>query len=355
MKIHAPLFVALLMLIGIHPVARLSAAAPDDDLEKMRARAQKLVEQGNHAESLALYKTLLQRDDHQGQKLAIDLNSAKDCLTNLNRWEDLDALVDDAVQHHPDDWQLLKMAGQIYILSGQHYGHVQNNTFHRGQAESSGRWVNCFLQDRARGLGFVQRALKKMLATPDVPASERGRFFNDCATFFINGVDATTLLTLTDLETPPDYLSGDGSENPNPYGWRGRGYYPQQSIATPVGADGLPVYHQLPESWEAAKTDGERWRWLLAQAEKVDERSAIEARLSFAQFMQSQIGEQTLVQWHQRGGATDPKELADAFQVLKTLKDDETYARLATGAKRFAMPEEFNYIKLLSTIADNKV
>ncbi len=355
MKIHTPLLFALLTVVGIHPGASLSAAAPDTDLEKSRARAQKLDEQGNHAEALALYKTLLQRADRQGQNLAIDLNSAKDGLANLNRWEDLDALVDDTVQRHPDDWQLLKMAGQISILSEQHFGHVQNNTFHRGQAESSGRWVNCVIQDRARGLGFVQRALKKMLATPDVPASDRGRFFNDCAMFFMNGVDATTLLTLTDLEAKPDYLSGVDSENQNPYGWRGRSYYPQQSISTPVGADGLPVYHHLPETWEAAKTDGERWRWLLAQAEKTDERSAVEARLTFAQFMQSQIGEQTLVQWHQRGGATDPKELADAFQALKTLKDDETYARLATGAKRFAMPDEFNYIKLLTGIADNKV
>ncbi len=35
------------------------------------------------------------------------------------------------------------------------------------------------------------------------------------------------------------------------------------------------------------------------------------------------------------------------------LKEDETIARLATGIKRFTMPDEFNYIKVYKQIADN--
>jgi uncharacterized protein YfaS (alpha-2-macroglobulin family) len=74
-----------------------------------------------------------------------------------------------------------------------------------------------------------------------------------------------------------------------------------------------------------------------------------------AQFMQSQIGEQTLVMWNARGGGNSVKDLGDAINALKALKDDETYAKLATGPKRFPMPDEFNYIKLLNTVADNKL
>ena len=36
-----------------------------------------------------------------------------------------------------------------------------------------------------------------------------------------------------------------------------------------------------------------------------------------------------------------------------TLKDDETIARLATGIKRFTLPDEFNPIKIYQTIADD--
>ena len=39
--------------------------------------------------------------------------------------------------------------------------------------------------------------------------------------------------------------------------------------------------------------------------------------------------------------------------ALQTLKDDETIARLATGIKRFTLPDEFNPIKIYQTIADD--
>ena len=36
-----------------------------------------------------------------------------------------------------------------------------------------------------------------------------------------------------------------------------------------------------------------------------------------------------------------------------TLEDDETIARLATGIKRFKLPDEFNPIKIYQAIADD--
>ncbi len=38
---------------------------------------------------------------------------------------------------------------------------------------------------------------------------------------------------------------------------------------------------------------------------------------------------------------------------LETLQDDETVAWLATGIKRFKLPDEFNPIKIYQTIADD--
>lgn len=315
------------------------------DLKKERERAATLASQSNHKEALDVLKTLLQRKDHHGYDLAVDLNTAKDCLASLNRWQEFDALVDDTVQRHSDDWHLLAMAGQVTFYA-QHYGHVQENKFHRGNAESSGPQVYCQLQDRARCLHFMQLAMKAMPAGER--GSERSRHFINFANYLLQNVDTTTLFTLTDLETPPDYLSSETSGLP----W---GYYGRQQQATPVGADNLPLYHYIPESWEAAKTDGERMRWLLSQAGTMDERNGLEAHHIFAQFMQSQIGEQTLVQWNVRGGGSNAKDLSDAVNALKTLKDDETYAKLATGPRRFPMPDEFNYIKLLNAIADNKI
>jgi hypothetical protein len=37
-----------------------------------------------------------------------------------------------------------------------------------------------------------------------------------------------------------------------------------------VDAEGRPLFHALPESFAAAATDGERWRWLLKRAGELD-------------------------------------------------------------------------------------
>ena len=47
-------------------------------------------------------------------------------------------------------------------------------------------------------------------------------------------------------------------------------------------------------------------------------------------------------------GRSDPVDP----HALQTLKDDETIAKLATGIRRFALPAEFNPIKIYQTIAD---
>ena len=58
----------------------------------------------------------------------------------------------------------------------------------------------------------------------------------------------------------------------------------------PVDADGNPVYHHMPKSYEAAKTDGERWRWMLAQVVEFEPKRANEMDMVFANFLREQFG-----------------------------------------------------------------
>ncbi len=51
--------------------------------------------------------------------------------------------------------------------------------------------------------------------------------------------------------------------------------------------------------------------------------------------------------------SADGRPEASGPFALDTLKDDETIARLATGIKRFKLPDEFNPIKIYETIADD--
>ena len=72
--------------------------------------------------------------------------------------------------------------------------------------------------------------------------------------------EAWRLQYLTDLNVLPDYEPG----------W---GYY-RRAAGAPVDADGKPVFHRVPKSFEAAETDGQRWRWCLEQAVEFDPQPA---------------------------------------------------------------------------------
>src|SRR5690606_6777767 len=56
-----------------------------------------------------------------------------------------------------------------------------------------------------------------------------------------------------------------------------------------------------------------------------------------------------------RANDGDEEDKTPHLLQLGTLKDNETIARLATGIKRFELPDEFNHIKVWQTIiADGK-
>src|SRR5678815_3900195 len=80
------------------------------------------------------------------------------------------------------------------------------------------------------------------------------------ARLFVHGAgnyEPWRLQYLTDLTKLPDY-----EENYFGYG--------TGSAGAPVDAEGNPVYHRVPKSYEASQTDGERWRWLMARAVEID-------------------------------------------------------------------------------------
>ena len=107
----------------------------------------------------------------------------------------------------------------------------------------------------------------------------------------------------------------------------------------------------MPESFEKARNDGERWRWALAQAVETDPGLLNTVRTSLAGFLLRQFGTQTM-----SGQDVWPRCRVAARShrpvCPRHLKDDETIARLASGIKRFKLPDEFNPIKIYQAIAD---
>ncbi|MCE9545631.1 MAG: alpha-2-macroglobulin, partial [Planctomycetia bacterium] len=124
----------------------------------------------------------------------------------------------------------------------------------------------------------------------------------------------------------------------------------------PVDEAGKPILYRAPRTFEAAKSDGERWRWALVQVGEFAPDRVDEAQMEFANFLRAQFGVETMA-WYGRffgaGESDEPDKDESGTYALHTLTDDETIARLATGIKRFKLPDEFNFIKICQQVAEN--
>ena len=309
----------------------------------LRPRAEKLMKDGNFKEAYEGFKKLC-LDPNSGLA-SQDLINAVQCLHHLGRLPEFDELIEGTIAAHKDDWRLLQTAARQY-LEVPHEGYRVAGRFERGPHRGGGEAVNSMERDRVRALQLAVEAMP--LAQKDDRKAEVSQFFMSLGEMLLNQrgyAEAWRLQTLTDLSMLPDY---DELHYVYSYG---------ESRGAPVDVEGKPVFHMLPTSWEAARTDGERWRWALAQAVENSPSQLNAVRFQFAQFLEQQFGVQTMAQgrWGGRGfgGAAaddETKKNESGTYALHTLKENETIAKLANGIKRFELPDEFNFIKVYQEI-----
>jgi hypothetical protein len=354
-----PGLVAMLGTSGFLGVDLLFAAEPGE--VEMRKQSVSLIEDGNFKEAYDLCRQLVLDPATDSKDLADDFNRAVGCLQQLGRIAEFDRLAESAVDAHAKSWRLLAAVGRHY-RSVDHYGEIIDNQFSRGQRRGGGEVVNTMDRDRVRALQLLIQATELVEGEPHEVA---GLYFQlaDLLRYGTQGGAAWRLQTLTDLETLPD----------NEEGWGQR----VQTSGAPVDAEGNPVFHARPESFESAKSDGERWRWVLAEAGKVDAQRSREVRDHLANFAYEQFGVETIAQSGipfglsnlESDGDTDESDTdegdagdsADDDQTkpsgtfaLHTLADDETIAQLASGVRRFKLPDDYNYIKIYKELAAEK-
>ncbi|MEO0416214.1 MAG: hypothetical protein AAF226_14800, partial [Verrucomicrobiota bacterium] len=152
-----------------------------------------------------------------------------------------------------------------------------------------------------------------------------GEFFMQFAEVTMQVSQMSSLHILSDLE----------SESLEDY-W---GY--TQPTPAPVDSDGAPLFHRIPSSFSNALTDGERWRWALAQAKTKGDSFAKRADMIYADFLAQQFSVST------SGMGFNP-DVADDHPLLAwhKLTDDESICKLATGIKKITLPEEHNFIAI---------
>jgi uncharacterized protein YfaS (alpha-2-macroglobulin family) len=305
-----------------------------------RAKAQKLLKDGNFKEAWELFSRLVLDPATDPVAAGEDLESAVQCLQQLNREHEIDAFREKAVATHPRNPRLLWAAART-LINGNPGGFVVAGEFQRGSHRGGGEWVNSHERDRVRALQLLVAARAAAAGGESLDASQRARLHLSLADALLGqhtNRESWRLQYLTDLDTLPDYD-------------RGNAWWVRSTSGAPVDAEGRPILHRVPESWEAARSDGERWRWALVQTAELDASLARHTRERFAEFLLSQFGVQTMADygWFFARSEEDAKG-PRATWALHTLGEDETMARLATGIQRFKLPDEFNPIRVFQEL-----
>lgn len=307
------------------------------------------MEDGNFKEAYDGMRKLTLSAEVDPKQVGPILREAIECLQRLGRVDEIDAYREAVIEKHAGNWHLLAAAAESY-MKVEHGGFMIAGEFHRGRHRGGGKVVSAAARDRVRALQLLTRAVP--LAADDSARSEVSQMFLQLAQTLLNNrgwLEAWRLQTLTDLGELPDFEKGWVHHR-----WGGE---PQ---GAPVDEDGNPVFHHVPKTWNLAKTDGQRWRWALLQATEVSPERRNEVRLHFAQFLHSQFSVDTLLQydWFRGWGDgahsdEDNEKDESGTYAMHTLASDETIARLATGIKRFDLPDEFNHIKVYEQIVAN--
>ncbi len=322
-----------------------------DENTTLYDNATKLFNQGNYKDAYDIYSKLTLGGGKVPKQAGESLSRAIDCLNRLNRVNEVDEFRENAIAKNPQDWMFLQKAAQSFMY-GDHSGFMISGKFERGQHRGSGKYMNSQERDRVRGLQLYNQAMP-IVRNSTSPGYEKCQFYSDFARAVLQGRgynDSWQMQFLSDLSQLPDYEEGY-------YGYRG------ETKGAPVDENGDPVFYKVPSGFTDAKSDGERWRWLLEEAMKSEPSSKNSIMLQYADFLRNQFGVQTMAyygRFYSRGDdgggkveGDEDKDESGPFAV-HTLSENETIAKLATGIKRFKLPDEFNHISICKKIlADN--
>ena len=299
------------------------------------AALDKLFRDGNFKEAYDGYRQQCLDANAEHDRVTPALDRAIQCLQRLARIKETDELLESTVQRHQNNWRVLLSAARAYQrLNG--YGFIIAGKYERGPHRGGAEYASATERDRARALQLLLAAVP--LAQKADDKSAVGNLyvtFGQILHHNRQGLQAWKLQSLTDLVELPDYEIG---------------YYNSAQQGAPVDETGAPVFYKVPNSWDDARSDGERWRWCFAQA--VENSPALEdnVRWQMASFWWQQLGVQSMRSFFRPPARNTDKDESGTY-ALHTLSDNETIARLATGIRRFELPDEFNFIKTFEELA----
>ena len=324
------------------------------EVAALRKERDKLTERGLWRDALHFYQEKLRpvSDSDSGP----DLTRAIEALGRLNVWSEFDGCVEGAVAAHPENAGLALAAAAAYRnvphsgrliagdflrdgrvrYGGPRFGGIRPGIRPGGRSggpaavpeASAGADVDTTYRDHIRGLQLVRQAI--LQAKDDTVLVNA---WGALAAVF-HQQEPWKLQTLTPVASLP--------------GWGEPG--PEGGTEGAPWAKDAPVLYQIPASWEAAKNDGERWRFANTEVVRLMPGQATTVTLELARFSKSQFGTETLASfgwWREQ----DP-ESAKGILEIDTLAEDECLAKTSDGVRRFKLPASHHFIALYRSILD---
>lgn len=314
------------------------------DVVEDRASMNELFILGNWKEALEMAeKNFTAVSDEDSDE---DLKCAVKCMNKLRKFESYEDFLKVVDEKHGENAAVLLQAAYTFG-SVPNDGAWLDGEFVRGgnayrRNGTRGEPGNSYEHDRVLAIRFLERAYK--VADDDTDKNVRVSTLDQWASrmqWNRTGSQSWKLQILTDIESLPEIDRGYNRYS----GTRG----------APATEDGDPLFYEVPESYEAAKNDGERWRWLLSEKLRIFPRYELSVKRQLAAFLHQQFGVRSMQSfgWYHRMAVADGEEEQAGIMQVHTLKDNETIARLANSVKRFELPDSQNFIKMYEELWDS--
>ena len=326
-----------------------TAKVHGDNSKEVSTKAEQLFADGNYREALSEYSRLLEDNRPAYDVHQEAISRVRRCYQKLNQVHQMDDFLAKMTKRFGNNWQVLPAVAQSY-LAIPHYGYQISGEFHRGNHRGGGKAINTQDRDRANALKLFWQAYLNANTTLQGQGDADQKTKQQVAKILVqmseailhhrNHHQAWRLQSKTDLQELPDREAA----------WQQHG----QTKGAAVDSDDSPVLYEKPASWDEATNDGERWRWLLEEAVRWNPQLKSRMLQRRADFLRSQFGVQTLADygWFFGRHAARDSDQQEGIFALPTLKENETVARLATGIRRFELPDEHNHIKLYQAIVE---
>ena len=327
---------AIIVGLGVSVAVSQRPAAPPN-----RAALKKQFEAGNFKDAYEGYRQLALDPADDPRKVGDDLTQAASALQQLGRIDELDDFREAIIRTHAKNWRLLWSAAETY-LAFDNYGFIIAGKFYRGQRRGGGQAVNSLERDRVRALQLMVQAMP--LAGSRSSARRRRQLLPRLGPAAVGQSRLRRGLAVADADCdqPASRLRRWLVFRPHVGRRTGRCRWKSRLLPYPE------ILRQGRQRWRALAVVARSSGRILAAREKM--RSAGNSPISCRANSACKRWPTTVASSPVKTKTIRKRTNSGAY-ALNTLADDETIARLATGIKRFRLPDEFNFIKIYQQIA----